>query len=72
MFKTDKEAQEKLEMERQKPLWFCPLIDGGCNTSCLCFKGARMEPLSGGHYAVYGPYCDNAMFSEHRFVTNQY
>ena len=67
MIKTEEEAQEKLELEHQKPLWFCPMINAGCNTSCLCFGKARIEMTAmGDQYFVYGPYCNNAMFSEWR------
>ena len=60
---TREEAQAELD-ELPDPEWFCPLINGQCNTECISFQEARMvewpdkyepEPL----YHTVPAYCAN-------------
>jgi len=65
MFKCEtlEEAETTLkELRKQRPAWFCPLINGPCNPECVCFFPAKIWRESNNIY-VYDSYCNNAMFS---------
>lgn len=71
IYKTEEEAEKAADElnKKNKPAWFCPLINDQCNSSCICYQG--FMALNDMDYArilakwvVKRNDCGNAMFYE--------
>lgn len=66
-FDTEQEAQEALETARERPLGYCPLINGICIKDCICYyAGDIHEPAPASqkkYWMVHYPGCTNVLIN---------
>lgn len=62
---TKEEAEFKVSvMNALEPDWTCPLINGWCKKTCVCYVPASVRSYNRDtEYSVNSAYCDNKMFT---------
>jgi hypothetical protein len=64
---TKEEAEKKLEELESRGLGFCPIIDHGCQRSCVCYVNGMVYPENGGYF-VATPWCKHKLLEVHKKV----
>lgn len=66
---NEEKAKEQvvLLMETFLNITFCPLVNGNCRSTCICYESAGYNKLDydkdDERQMVHGPWCGNSMFT---------
>jgi len=76
-YDNEKAAEEhlKLLLANIEPLGFCPLINGKCHVSCVCYNNPRINVVVTGYgatkketYYVNEAECTNVLISQELYI----
>ena len=60
---TKEEAEAKLKAHKNKPLGYCPLINGMCRKDCVSYIKARITCVYANTYVFYPEECGSPLIT---------